>query len=282
MIEDPDSLEPFIPFSKDSDGGFNSAFYSSDDEKGDIIIDCSYTKFFLEMGTEGTPRYIQNIISWLAAPEKHKLKDGCKDGSEYRPKKVDINIDWNDKWQGFKSRPITIVDPKKMKTLFAVDCSSSINWTKDYFKYLKELRDTYYNSNRHDKFYTWGNREPHYLNEQQMDDFISKKRGDEGTDSSLIAKIAIDTKSDNFEQLIIVTDGDVYPKDIDKCDELVTENNIQFSYVSVYIIGDDGNESVGCPFCRGCPGSTIKIYNDGSVEEGQWIKVDTKTVTVRA
>jgi hypothetical protein len=26
----------------------------------------------------------------------------------------------------------------------------------------------------------------------------------------------------------------------------------------------------------------IKIYNDGSVEEGQWIKVDTKTVTVRA
>lgn len=48
MIEDPDSLKPFIPFSKDSDGGFNSAFYSSDDEKdekGDIIIDCSYTNF---------------------------------------------------------------------------------------------------------------------------------------------------------------------------------------------------------------------------------------------
>jgi hypothetical protein len=66
MITNPNLLKPFIPFSKDSDGGFNSAFYSSNDNKGDIIIDCSYTKFFLEMGTKGTPRYIQNIISWLA------------------------------------------------------------------------------------------------------------------------------------------------------------------------------------------------------------------------
>ena len=164
MIENPDLLKLFIPFSKDSDGGFNSAFYSSIDEKGDIIIDCSYTKFFLEMGTHGTPRYIQNIISWLGSPEKHYLKDGCKDGSEYRPKKVDINIDWNDKWQEFKARPI--VDPKTLKTLFAVDYSGSITYTKHYFEKLKELRDDYYNSNRGDKFYIWGS-DIHYLDEQE-------------------------------------------------------------------------------------------------------------------
>ena len=114
MITEPNLLEPFIPFSKDSDGGYNSAFYSSKDDKGDIFIDCSYTKFVLEMGTEGTPRYIQNIISWLAAPEKHYLRDGCRDGSEYRPKKVDINIDWNDKWQGFKTKPLAFVDLRKI------------------------------------------------------------------------------------------------------------------------------------------------------------------------
>ncbi len=79
MITDPKKLEPFVPFSKDSDGGFNSVFYSSNDDKGDIVVDCSYTKFFLEMGTKGTPRYIQNIISWLGAPEKHQQKDNCKD-----------------------------------------------------------------------------------------------------------------------------------------------------------------------------------------------------------
>ena len=39
MITNPNLLKPFIPFSKDSDGGFNSAFYSSNDNKGDIIID---------------------------------------------------------------------------------------------------------------------------------------------------------------------------------------------------------------------------------------------------
>jgi hypothetical protein len=43
MITNQNLLKPFIPFSKDSDGGFNSAFYSSNDNKGDIIIDCSYT-----------------------------------------------------------------------------------------------------------------------------------------------------------------------------------------------------------------------------------------------
>jgi hypothetical protein len=37
MITDPKKLEPFIPFSKDSDGGFNSVFYSSNDNKGDIL-----------------------------------------------------------------------------------------------------------------------------------------------------------------------------------------------------------------------------------------------------
>ena len=41
MISDPKLLLPFVPFSKDSNGGFNSAFYLSNDDKGDIIIDCS-------------------------------------------------------------------------------------------------------------------------------------------------------------------------------------------------------------------------------------------------
>ena len=49
------------------------------------------------MGTKGTPRYIQNIVSWLGAPEKHQQKDKCKDGSDYRPKAIDIQIHLDDK-----------------------------------------------------------------------------------------------------------------------------------------------------------------------------------------
>ena len=71
MITDTKILQPFVPFSKDSDGGFNLVFYSSIDNKGDIVIDLSYTKFFFEMGTKETPKYIQNIDFWLGAPEMH-------------------------------------------------------------------------------------------------------------------------------------------------------------------------------------------------------------------
>ena len=37
MITDVKLLPPFVPFSKDSDGVFNSVFYSSNDNKGDIL-----------------------------------------------------------------------------------------------------------------------------------------------------------------------------------------------------------------------------------------------------
>ena len=109
-----------------------------------------------------------------------------------------------------------------------------------------------------------------------MDDFIAKEDGDEGTESYLIAEIANETKSGNFEHLIIVTDGEVSKEDIDECDKLVKMYNIQFSYVSVYIIGNGGNESVGCPFCRGCPGVTYKIDNNGNEKKLAAISLEDK------
>ena len=38
MITDPNKLVPFIPLSKDSDGGFNALFYCSNKKEGDIVI----------------------------------------------------------------------------------------------------------------------------------------------------------------------------------------------------------------------------------------------------
>ena len=266
MITDPKLLSPFVPFSKDSDGGFNSVFYSSNDDKGDIVVDCSYTKFFLEMGTKGTPRYIQNIVSWLGAPEKHLQRDKCKDGSDYRPKAIDIQINWNDRWNGFKERPKNLTLPENMKTLFAVDCSSSISGCDNYFRKLRDLRLKYYKSSRGDKFYTWGSNY-YYKNEQEMDSFIASKYGPDGTYSYYIAEIGRVTKNENFEHLIIVTDGEVSTSDIDESDRRVQEYGWQYSYVSTYIIGSGGNESVGCPFSRGCPGITYIIDNNGNEKQ---------------
>ena len=269
MITDPKQLVPFVPFSKDSEGGFNSLFYSSNDNKGDIVIDCSYTKFFLEMETEGTPRYIQNIVSWLGAPEKHQQRDMCKDGSDFRPRSINIKIDWHDKWQRFKERPkiLKLKSLEEMKTIFAVDCSSSIreNMTiRDiYFNKLIDLKSKYYKSSRGDKFYTWGTKY-YYKTESEMDKFIQRKNCTDGTYSYNIAEIGKETLNENFEHLIIVTDGKVSVGDIDECERRVEKYGLKYSFVSTYIIGKGGDESVGCPFSRGCPGNTYLIDRYGN------------------
>ena len=131
MITDPKALEPWVPFSKESDGGFNALFYGSNDEKGDIVIDCSYTKFFLEMESQGTPRYVQNIFSWLGSVEKHQMKDGCKDGTEFRPLQIVLGVNYDAKWDRFLKEPISEFD-----LVYLVDItgsmSDSLNGVKNY------------------------------------------------------------------------------------------------------------------------------------------------------
>ena len=132
MITDPKALEPWVPFSKDSSGGFNALFYGSNDEKGDIVIDCSYTKFFLEMESQGTPRYVQNIFSWLGSVEKHQMKDGCKDGTEFRPLQIVLSVNYSAKWSRFLKKPISA----EFDLIYLVDVSgsmsSSLNGVKKY------------------------------------------------------------------------------------------------------------------------------------------------------
>ena len=257
MITDPNLLYPFIPFSKDSDGGFNSAFYLSNDDKGDIVIDCSYSKFFLEMETQGTARYIQNIVSWLGAPEKHQIKDNCKDGGDFRPKAIDIQVNWKDTWKKFKKRQ------ENMKILFAVDNSSSVNGNKQYFNILETLVKQFYNNSRGDKFYIWNDKFK-CLKQEKINEFISAQKGEGQTYSYLIAEIGKETKKEKFKHLLIVTDGEVKPEIIEECDKKIEDYGLQYSYVSTYIIGKKGNESVGCPYCRGCTGITYKIDEQGN------------------
>ena len=267
MITDPNKLVPFIPLSKDSDGGFNSLFYCSNGDEGDIIIDCSYTKFFLEMDTTGTPRYLMNICSWLAAIEKHTIKKDCNDPVNFKPKFIDIKIDWDAKFDRFlekKNKPI-----EKMKTLFVVDDSGSVFEQEVYFNKIMQLFCTNFFSERGDKFYIW-NEEKKELDFDEIASFINEMDGEKGTCSSLIAEIANIEKDNNFEHLIIVTDGDVQNDEIDKSDLKFKEYGLNFSFVSTFIIktGDQVlNESVGCPYSRNCPGFTYIVDEQGNQRE---------------
>ncbi len=162
------------------------------------------------MNSSGTPRYIQNIISWFAAPEKHIREDGFQDGSEFRPIVVNYQINDNDKLNKFKPKPIEVKRIEEMKTLFAVDCSSSISNQSKYYIKIQELVNLYYKPNRGDKFYTW--RSAYNLkNTAEMNQYIKNKRGSGGTDSSQIAHLVYQEKlkNENFEHLIIITDGQV-------------------------------------------------------------------------
>mgnify|MGYP002622861730 CR=1 FL=1 len=269
MITEPRKLIPFIPLSKDSDGGFNSLFYCSNGDEGDIIIDCSYTKFFLEMDKTGTPRYLMNICSWLAAIEKHTIKKDCFDPINFNPKYIDIKIDWKAKFNRFMERKIKPIE--KMKTLFVVDNSGSVFKQETYFNKVLHLFLTNFNAERGDAFYIW-NEYYEKLEIDEIETFINEMDGIKGTKSSVIAEIANleqNEYNNNFEHLIIVTDGDVSNEEVDLSDQKVKEYNLHFSFVSTFIIdtGDLKNESVGCPYSRDCPGYTYIVDYQGNQRE---------------
>ena len=156
-----------------------------------------------------------------------------------------------------------------MKTLFAVDDSGSVFNQEIYFNKIMQLLCTNYFSERGDKFYIW-NEEYEKLNFYGIESFMNEMDGVRGTSSSLIAEIANEEKDNNFEHLIIITDGDVQNDEIDKSDLKFKEYGLNFSFVSTFIIktGDQVlNESVGCPYSRNCPGFTYIIDQKGNQKE---------------
>ena len=94
-----DNYKPFIPFSKDHEGGVNSLFYNGTDinndgkGEGDIFIDCSYTKFFMNMSSTGTARYVQNIGGFIGSYERREKNEDFPDACSFRPEKVEFKLD---------------------------------------------------------------------------------------------------------------------------------------------------------------------------------------------
>ena len=84
------------------------------------------------------------------------------------------------------------------------------------------------------------------------------------TYSEEIAKIAIDAGENYREHLLIVTDGEVGTYSIDESSKILKENNINFKFVTTFIIGKNGNLSVGAPYCRNCPNITYLIEKENS------------------
>ena len=256
--DDPEKLYPFHPFSRDSENGISSLFYSDYTKgKGDIFIDCGFTKLFINMDKKDTAfKYFRNIASWSARVDIHWIHQQIY-AKDWRVKGINYKIDENKKWTNFIEKPLSslIFKLTSLKTLFAIDDSGSVYNNSFYFDNVKEIIKKYYKDG--DKIYLWDDIHQKKT-KKELDKWIKMKDGFGNTDSSTIVKMAIESP-EYREHLIIITDGDVDESKIKKSDELMKQYNIKFKYVSIFIIGDEGNLSVGAPFCRDCPNKTVQI-----------------------
>ena len=82
--------------------------------------------------------------------------------------------------------------------------------------------------------------------------------GYEDTFLYLIADIIEEEKNNKCRHLVIITDGNVSQEEIREADEKIKNINYNFDYVTVYILGDDADLSVGAPFCRNTPNKTFE------------------------
>ena len=263
---DLEKIKPFIAFSRDNEGGINSLYYIGTEGRGDIIIDNSYTKFLSDLKNSCTAKLIQNMIAWIARVDYHYMKG--TNPQLYRPRLVEYKFDPNKKcdeklFGKLKNREEIILE---YKTLFAIDYSGSIKNKKNYHNYLKNnILPKYYKKERGDAIYLW---ESAYnkIDYEKMMEIISNMSGSGGTSSSKIAEILLLESNNNFDHLVIVTDGEVSLNEINKSDDIMKKNrnNIKLKYVSTFIIDTYGkcNLSVGAPYCRDVPNTTIYVDKD--------------------
>jgi len=261
-IKEKEKLYPFRAFSINSEGGISTLIYESDQKgRGDIIIDCGYTKCFLNMKRDGTFKYIQNLAGWTARPEINFTIEKIYPW-EWRPKGINYKVDYNSHYNGYLKYENKNI--KEMKTLFAIDRSGSTSFNL-YEKEVINLINNYYEEERGDIIYIWGDSYKKLTKEELLLGF--KEDDDLGsTYPKLIVYIMEEEQKNNFKHLMIITDGNVSDYEINEVDEIMEDKNYNFEFVSVYIIGDEGDLSVGAPFCRRTPNKTYIKKNESETE----------------
>ena len=107
-------IYPFIPFALDSEGGISIMIYYGRG-CGDIVIDCGFTKCFLEMEKEGTFRYIRNLSAVTSRCDV-LMKEG-EDPQTWKPNCINYKLDLSKNyfWKDFK-RKVYIIDTDKPVT----------------------------------------------------------------------------------------------------------------------------------------------------------------------
>jgi hypothetical protein len=136
-----EDIRPFIPFAKNSSGNICIMIYSTQGKEGDIIIDCGYTKVFINMsnGDIATWRYIQNIAGFLARPEAHMIYDDGETAKNFRPKGVNFSINYLNLYKGLKNNSYR---REELDIVYMIDSTGSMSsWISGVKNKCKEISD---------------------------------------------------------------------------------------------------------------------------------------------
>lgn len=259
-VADEKSVAPFIPFMRDSEGGISALFYPGDKDqnykRGDIIIDCGYSKLFDAMTTEGTFKYIQNIAAWTAQYESRYIS--MSNPEKFRPDSITFKLKESIIFTGFLPLPKNLGNStdKLNHRLFAIDSSGSVKDNDFYYEELGKIIKNYYK--KEDIILIWSS-SFEIITIKELLRRIENKKGNGGTYPSNIINACLQNYNIVKDHLILITDGRVTPKSIKNSDDLIKKSKLQFKYVTTYIIGSKGDLSVGAPFARGCGSKTIHI-----------------------
>ena len=135
-----EDILPFIPFAKNSSGNICIMIYGTQGKEGDIIIDCGYTKVFINMSTEdsATWRYIQNIAGFLARPEAHMIYDDGQTAKNYRPNGIDFEINYHNLYKHLKKN----YGSGELDIVYMIDSTGSMgSWIKGVKDKCNEILD---------------------------------------------------------------------------------------------------------------------------------------------
>ena len=137
-----EDIKPFIPFSLNSSGHICIMMYCTQGKEGDIIIDCGYTKVFINMSNNdiSTWRYIQNLASFLSRPEVHMIYDDGETAKNYRPNGINFNIDYLNLYTWLKE--VDYYGTRELDVVYMIDNTGSMgSWINGVKDKCKEISD---------------------------------------------------------------------------------------------------------------------------------------------
>ena len=124
-LKKPEEVEPFIPFAYDDKGCITVLFYISplNSNSGYIVVDGGFSKLFTELDTEGTGKYIQNIVGFTSQYHKYLDRYGENWRENFSLPSFEQDIDYKEKFNGFVKKITT----KEYDIIYMIDATGSMD-----------------------------------------------------------------------------------------------------------------------------------------------------------